>query len=95
MSQAQPQFDQSLLTRSVARMISPTDRLPMVYRDGAQDFKQCARIEGPWRVYPDGTREPKDAKPRNFVFLTGNANPLLGLPAGRRFAVVVMEGGDA
>lgn len=53
----------SLMTRSMTRMPSPADRLPMVYRDGAMDFKKCARINGPWRVFPDGSREPQDAKP--------------------------------
>lgn len=47
-----------LYTRGLPRWSSPANRMPMVYRDGALDASALPRIEGTWRVWPDGRREP-------------------------------------
>lgn len=47
-----------LLKRGLVRLSGNTQRLAMAHRPGAFDFKACARIDGPWRIFPDGTREP-------------------------------------
>jgi hypothetical protein len=54
------EHDRELLTRGIVRLNSPASRLPMVYRDGAMDFAACPRIDGPYRVWPDGRRERID-----------------------------------
>lgn len=54
-------IDMSLLTRGIVRLSSPADRLPMVHRTGAMDAANLPSIEGPWRVWPDGRREPREA----------------------------------
>lgn len=54
-------IDMGMLTRGIVRLSSPADRLPMVYRPGAMDAANLPRIEGPWRVWPDGRRQPREA----------------------------------
>jgi hypothetical protein len=55
--------DPSLRTRSIVRLASPADRLPMVYRDGALDCRDLPRVQLGWRIWPDGRRERADGDP--------------------------------
>jgi hypothetical protein len=58
-STPQPMYRHDQLTSGgIVRIASPADRLPMVYRPGALDATALPRIEGTWRVWPDGRREP-------------------------------------
>lgn len=50
-----------MLTSGIVRLSSPADRLPMVHRPGSLDAANLPSIEGPWRIWRDGRREPKDA----------------------------------
>lgn len=51
-----------LYTRGMIRLSSPADRLPMVYRPGSLDSANLPRISGPYRIWPDGSRERIDGK---------------------------------
>jgi hypothetical protein len=57
------EHDPSLRTRSIVRLASPADRLPMVYRDGALDCRDLPRVQLGWRIWPDGRRERADGEP--------------------------------
>lgn len=58
-TKAAPSLEPSVQYGRPRAYATHTNALPMIHRPGAMDANQLPRIEGPWRIWPDGRKEPR------------------------------------